>query len=78
MDLAQLRQEYMRERLDEGDVAVDPFAQFHAWFDEAAQAQLPMFNAMTLATASVDGKPSARDRAAESVRRPRFRVLHAL
>jgi pyridoxamine 5'-phosphate oxidase len=60
MDLAQLRQEYMRERLDERDVAVDPFAQFHAWFDEAARAQVPMFNAMTLATASTDGKPSAR------------------
>jgi pyridoxamine 5'-phosphate oxidase len=60
MDLAQLRQEYMRERLDEGDVAVDPFAQFRAWFDEAARAQLPLFNAMTLATADAGGRPSAR------------------
>src|SRR6476661_404454 len=38
MDLAQLRQEYMRERLDEGDVAVDPITQFRAWFDEAVRA----------------------------------------
>jgi pyridoxamine 5'-phosphate oxidase len=60
MDLAQLRQEYMRERLDEGDVASDPSAQFRAWFDEAVQAQLPMVNAMTLATASAGGQPSAR------------------
>lgn len=60
MDIAHLRQEYMRERLDKGDVAADPIAQFRAWFDEAAQGQLPMFNAMTLATASAAGRPSAR------------------
>jgi pyridoxamine 5'-phosphate oxidase len=60
MDLAQLRQEYMRERLDEGDVAVDPITQFRAWFDEAVRAQLPMVNAMSLATASAQGQPSAR------------------
>ena len=28
----------MRERLDEGDVAADPVAQFRAWFDEAVRA----------------------------------------
>ena len=60
MDIAQLRQDYMRERLDESAVAADPIAQFRAWFDEAARAQLPMFNAMTLATATADGRPSAR------------------
>ena len=60
MDIAHLRQEYMRERLDEGGVTADPIAQFRAWFDEAAQAQLPMFNAMTLATATANGRPSAR------------------
>ena len=60
MDIAHLRQEYMRERLDEGAVAAEPIAQFRAWFDEAARAQLPMFNAMTLATATADGCPSAR------------------
>ena len=60
MDIASLRQEYMRERLEEGDVASDPIAQFRAWFDEAVSAQLPMVNAMTLATAGADGRPSAR------------------
>jgi pyridoxamine 5'-phosphate oxidase len=60
MDIAHLRQEYMRERLDESDVAADPIAQFRAWFDEAARAELPMFNALTLATATIDGRPSAR------------------
>ena len=60
VDIAGLRQEYMRERLDEKDVATDPVTQFRAWFDEAVRAELPMVNAMTLATASVDGRPSAR------------------
>lgn len=60
MDIAQLRQEYMRETLDEGDVAADPITQFRAWFDEAVRAQVPMVNAMTLATVSQTGQPSAR------------------
>ena len=60
MDIAQLRQEYMRESLDEGDVAGDPIKQFRAWFDEAVRSELPMLNAMTLATVSKSGQPSAR------------------
>lgn len=58
--VAGIREEYMRERLDEADVSAEPMAQFRAWFDEAVRAQLPMVNAMTLATADVDGQPSAR------------------
>ncbi len=38
----------------------DPIAQFRRWFDEAASAELPLPNAMTLATATPEGKPSAR------------------
>jgi pyridoxamine 5'-phosphate oxidase len=60
MDIAGLREEYMRELLDEADVRDDPIAQFRAWFDEAVQAELPMVNAMTLATATPEGTPSAR------------------
>jgi pyridoxamine 5'-phosphate oxidase len=33
---------------------------FQKWFDEAVRAELPEPNAMTLATATADGKPSAR------------------
>jgi pyridoxamine 5'-phosphate oxidase len=60
MDIAQLRQEYMRESLDEDAVADDPIKQFRAWFDEAVRCKLPMLNAMTLATVSRSGQPSAR------------------
>lgn len=60
MDIASLRQEYMRESLDEKDVARDPITQFTRWFDEAVAARIPMVNAMTLATVSAAGRPSAR------------------
>ena len=60
MNIADLRQEYMKASLDEHDVAPDPIVQFHKWFDEAAQAQTPLVNAMTLATAGPGGRPSAR------------------
>jgi pyridoxamine 5'-phosphate oxidase len=46
--------------LRERDVRADPFAQFAAWFDEAAQAGLRMPEAAALATASTDGAPSVR------------------
>jgi pyridoxamine 5'-phosphate oxidase len=60
MNIADLRQEYMKRSLDERDVSQDPVAQFRTWFDEAVQAELPMVNAMTLATVSAQGQPSAR------------------
>jgi pyridoxamine 5'-phosphate oxidase len=60
MDIAHLREEYMRESLDESDVARDPLEQFHRWFEEAVKAEHPMLNAMTLATVSAEGRPSAR------------------
>lgn len=60
MSIADLRREYTQHGLSESEVAADPFAQFRAWFDHALAAQLPEPNAMTLATATPDGKPSAR------------------
>ena len=60
MNIASLRQDYMRESLNEADVATDPFTQFQRWFDEALRAELPMANSMTLATVGADGAPSAR------------------
>jgi pyridoxamine 5'-phosphate oxidase len=58
--IADLRQEYARERLDEHDVAHDPIIQFSRWFQEALNSALPEPNAMTLATADGRGHPSAR------------------
>jgi pyridoxamine 5'-phosphate oxidase len=60
MNIADLRTEYMRETLDESDVAPDPYRQFEHWFAEASKAQLHEPNAMTLATTGPDGRPAAR------------------
>ncbi len=59
-DLSTLRRNYARQSLSESDVLPDPIAQFAQWFDEAIQSQLLEPNAMTLATATPDGRPSAR------------------
>jgi pyridoxamine 5'-phosphate oxidase len=58
--IADLRREYARETLDEGDVAHDPIEQFGRWFDEAQHSELADPNAMVLATASRVGRPAAR------------------
>ena len=58
--VADLRREYARARLDEADVSHDPMVEFARWFAEAQQAQVLEPNAMTLATATADGEPSAR------------------
>lgn len=60
MNIADLRQEYMRAGLAEADAHADPLAQFERWFRDAQAAQLPLANAMTLATVSADGAPAAR------------------
>ena len=57
---ADIRKDYMRESLSEGDVEKDPFLQFGRWWNEAINAEIDEVNAMTLATATSSGKPSAR------------------
>ena len=54
------RKEYEQGALDEATVDRDPFAQFAAWYDAAVAAGIPEPEAMTLATATPDGRPSAR------------------
>jgi len=58
--LENLRQEYRLEKLSENEVAKSPVLQFNKWFKEALAANLHEPNAMTLATTSIDRKPSAR------------------
>ena len=60
MNLAELRRDYARARLDEGSVLRDPVAQLQRWLAEAVEAQLLEPSAMTLATADRKGRPSAR------------------
>jgi pyridoxamine 5'-phosphate oxidase len=60
MNIADLRQEYMRAGLSEADADPDPLRQFQSWFDDARTAKLPLPNAMTLASVGSAGAPSAR------------------
>lgn len=46
--------------LDEKVIDRDPIRQFQSWLNDAIAANLPLPEAMTLATATPDGKPSAR------------------
>lgn len=57
---AELRRHYDRDVLLEGEAAPDPMAQFQRWFDAALAGEIYEPNAMTLATVSDDGQPSAR------------------
>jgi pyridoxamine 5'-phosphate oxidase len=57
---ADLRRNYDRAALTEAEAADDPFDQFAAWFADASAAGILEPNAMTLATASANGRPSAR------------------
>jgi pyridoxamine 5'-phosphate oxidase len=54
------RKEYEQGSLDEATVDRDPIRQFAAWYDAAVAAGVHEPEAMTLATATPDGRPSAR------------------
>ncbi|HEY8734793.1 MAG TPA: pyridoxamine 5'-phosphate oxidase [Puia sp.] len=58
--IAEIRKEYRRHRLNENDVASGAMKQFEHWWQDAMRSELEEVNAMTLATASSDGLPSAR------------------
>jgi len=54
------RKEYEQGALDEASIEPDPIRQFAAWYDAAVAAGVPEPEAMTLSTATPDGRPSAR------------------
>lgn len=60
MDIAALRREYAHASLSETDIDPDPVRQFERWLGDAIAAQISEPNAMTLATSTRDGVPSAR------------------
>lgn len=60
MSIADIRKEYAMHALSEADVQANPLQQFSIWWNEALQAEIEEVNAVTLATASADGLPTAR------------------
>jgi len=59
-DIQNIRSEYLAASLSETDTNADPIKQFDKWFNEALKAEVTEPTAMTLATATTDGRPSAR------------------
>lgn len=60
ISISHLRKEYTVAGLTEEELHLNPFKQFRYWLDQALKAGLPEPTAMTLATATKEGKPSAR------------------
>ncbi len=60
MPLADLREDYSQKPFREEEVDPDPIRQFRVWLEAAEKAGLREPNAMTLATCTPDGQPSAR------------------
>ncbi|MBL8286241.1 pyridoxamine 5'-phosphate oxidase [Acinetobacter sp. LUNF3] len=59
-DLSELRLSYQKGELREDQVEANPHAQFLLWFNHALEAQLHEPYAMSLATASAQGRPHVR------------------
>ena len=58
--LAHIRKEYKMNRLSRDNAAENAMQQFEQWWNDAVKSEIEEVNAMTLATASSDGLPSAR------------------
>lgn len=59
-DISAIRKEYLITQLNEDDVQSDPLKQFEQWLNEAVESNVNEPTAMTLATSTFEGKPSAR------------------
>ena len=58
--IQQLRREYNLKQFNESEVNPNPLLQFEEWFNDALNAECVEPNAMTIATSTFEGKPSAR------------------
>lgn len=59
-EIAEIRQDYRLQSLNETDASHDAIHQFTRWWNEAVNSEITEVNAMTLATATKEGQPSAR------------------
>lgn len=58
--ISDIRRDYQLQNLNESDVKKDPVEQFQIWLKDAIDANASEPTAMTLATSTPDGRPSAR------------------
>lgn len=59
-DITGVRKDYKLQSLSEYDADIDPFIQFHKWWNDSVTSQIDEYNAMILASCNQNGKPSAR------------------
>lgn len=59
-NIAEIRKEYTLKTLNESGVSTNPIEQFTLWMNEAIKAESLEPTAAVLATATFEGKPSAR------------------
>jgi len=59
-NIADIRTDYKKHKLDESHIQENPIEQFNNWFDEAIKAEVMEANAMNLATVTPQGMPSSR------------------
>lgn len=60
IEIAALRENYIKGTLNVSDASLSPIEQFQIWFDEAVSSELLEPNALVLSTVSNESKPSAR------------------
>lgn len=60
VDITGIRKEYSDQAFSEENADADPIKQFGRWWNEASESRVEEVNAMTLATCSLQAKPSAR------------------
>jgi len=60
MNIKDIRAEYTKAQLSKKTVDPNPYKQFENWFNHAIELNIQHVNAMTLATATQKGDPSAR------------------
>lgn len=58
--IAAIRRSYSKKKLSEKKADANPLRQFSKWWEQAVDSKIDEVNAMTVATASPDGIPSAR------------------
>ena len=78
LDLGNLREDYNKELRAQSDILNHPIEQFKIWIGKAKEVGVPEPNAMTLATCTADGKPSARIVLLKGIEPRRIYLLYQL
>ena len=74
-DIHEIRQSYHKHHLMDKEVLDDPIKQFEQWFEAARQSDILEPNAMTLSTATPEGRVSARMMLLKDFGFPRFHIF---